>query len=99
MGCLTCIFQLGKKLSWMILIDRNEEVTIKELSEKIDVSPRTIHRDLNTIEKLLRAYNLELVRKTGVGIQIVGSETDKEILKQKLNLSRFVSIRWTKGKQ
>ncbi len=67
------------------LIDRNEEVTIKELSEKIAVSPRTIHRDLNTIEKLLRAYNLELVRKTGVGIQIVGVETNKEALKQKLN--------------
>ncbi|MBO0587384.1 BglG family transcription antiterminator [Sporosarcina sp. E16_8] len=67
------------------LIDRNEEVTIKELSEKIAVSPRTIHRDLNTLEKLLRAYNLELIRKTGVGIQIVGVETDKEILKQKLN--------------
>lgn len=67
------------------LINRNEEVTIKELSEKIAVSPRTIHRDLNTIEKLLRPYNLELIRKTGVGIQILGEETNKEILKQKLN--------------
>jgi mannitol operon transcriptional antiterminator len=66
------------------LIDRNEEVTIKELSEKIDVSPRTIHRDLNTIEKLLCTYNLELIRKTGVGMQIVGLETNKEILKQQL---------------
>lgn len=67
------------------LINRSEEVTIKELSEKIAVSPRTIHRDLNTIEKLLRPYNLELIRKTGVGIQILGEETNKEILKQKLN--------------
>lgn len=67
------------------LINRSEEVTIKELSEIIAVSPRTIHRDLNTIERLLRTYNLEFIRKTGVGIQIVGGEPNKEILKQKLN--------------
>ncbi|WP_218624839.1 PRD domain-containing protein [Sporosarcina sp. E16_3] len=75
------------------LIDRNEEVTIKELSEKIAVSPRTIHRDLKTIEKLLRAYNLKLVRKTGVGIKIVGGETNKAALKQKLNT--FTSREYT----
>lgn len=73
-----------EKLIVEILLDKREELTIKDLAEEIDVSPRTIHRDLKGIEKLLNEYDLGLIRKTGVGIQITGSEESKENLKRKL---------------
>ena len=73
-----------EKMIVEILLDKREELTIKELAEKIEVSPRTIHRDLKSIELLLKNYNLGLVRKTGVGIQITGSHENKENLKRKL---------------
>ena len=66
------------------LIMEQGEITIKELSKKIDVSSRTIHRDLNKIEELLESYQLALVRKSGVGVQIVGEEQNKLALKQQL---------------
>jgi mannitol operon transcriptional antiterminator len=73
-----------EKLIVEILLDKREELTIKDLAEEIDVSPRTIHRDLKGIEKLLNEYDLGLIRKAGVGIQITGSEESKENLKRKL---------------
>lgn len=73
-----------EKLIVEILLDEREELTVKELAEKIDVSPRTIHRDLKGIESILKTYNLKLVKKTGIGIQITGSPEDKEDLKRKL---------------
>ena len=73
-----------EKLIVEILLDKREELTIKDLAEEIDVSVRTIHRDLKGIGKLLKEYNLGLNRKTGVGIQITGSEESKENLKRKM---------------
>ncbi|MFF2753174.1 BglG family transcription antiterminator [Psychrobacillus sp. NPDC058041] len=65
------------------LIVEQGEVTIKELSKKINVSSRTIHRDLNKIEELLHSYQLELIKKSGVGVQIIGQEKGKrELIKQ-----------------
>ncbi|WP_203247060.1 BglG family transcription antiterminator [Sporosarcina beigongshangi] len=72
-----------------MLIDRQQEVTIKELSEDIDVSSRTIHRDLDRIEELLQSAHLELSRKAGVGILIIGSQQNKEDLKKELNTFTF----------
>lgn len=67
------------------LFDNIEGLTIKELSKKIDVSPRTIHRDLTAIEKIVEKYDLELIRKTGVGIQLNGSDKSKQSLKEQIS--------------
>lgn len=71
------------------LLEEQEEVTIKELSKKIDVSSRTIHRDLNKLEELLATYQLKLIRKSGVGVQIVGDERNKLALKEQLDKFTF----------
>lgn len=73
-----------EKLILEILLDKREKLTIKELAKKIDVSSRTIHRDLKGVEKLLNEYNLDLLRKTGAGIQITGLEASKADLKRKI---------------
>ncbi|HDR6289171.1 TPA: BglG family transcription antiterminator [Bacillus cereus] len=64
-----------------ILLEKNEEMTVKDLADEIDVSVRTIHRDLKGIEDILNDYNLNLVKKSGVGIQINGEQTNIEKLK------------------
>lgn len=66
------------------LLEKNQKITIKKLAEEIDVSPRTIHRDLSGIESYLATHQLELARKTGAGIQIIGAVQNKELLKRKL---------------
>jgi mannitol operon transcriptional antiterminator len=71
------------------LIVEEEEVTIKKLSELIDVSARTIHRDLNKIKDFLGSYHLTLIRKSGVGVQIAGLDKDKLELKQQLGRLNF----------
>ena len=66
------------------LIVEQEEITIKELSQKIDVSSRTIQRDLSQIKSILDSYQLQLIRKSGVGIQIIGNEQVKQELVHQL---------------
>lgn len=70
------------------LIVEQEEITIKELSKKIDVSSRTVQRDLNNVQSILDSYELELIRKSGVGVQIIGNEQRKQELVQQLKQFR-----------
>ncbi|MEK5037611.1 BglG family transcription antiterminator [Sporosarcina sp. FSL K6-3457] len=88
-GVFTMYISAREKAIIEVLIDRQEEVTIKELSKEIDVSSRTIHRDLDRIEELLQNYQLKLLRKAGVGIQIIGANQHKEDLKRELNVFTF----------
>ncbi len=55
-------------------------ITVKELAESIDVSVRTIHRDLKGVEDILNEYDLKLIKKSGKGIQVEGSPTNIEEL-------------------
>ncbi|WP_309298041.1 BglG family transcription antiterminator [Cytobacillus sp. NCCP-133] len=68
-----------------ILLLQEAEVTIADLANELDVSPRTIHRDLKGIEYILKDYNLTLKKTSGIGIQLVGSEE----MKTKLQLHLF----------
>ncbi|MBS8265674.1 PRD domain-containing protein [Mesobacillus boroniphilus] len=56
-----------------ILLTEKEEMTVKDLADKIGVSGRTVHRDLKNIEDILMEYELTLLKKSGVGVQISGS--------------------------
>lgn len=57
-----------------ILLSTKDELTVKELADEIRVSVRTVHRDLKNVEDILAEYDLMLLKKSGVGIQIAGSE-------------------------
>lgn len=74
------------------LIVEQEEITIKELSEKIDVSSRTIQRDLSNIQSILDSYQLKLIRKSGVGVQIIGKEQKSKNWRSSLKNSRNGNI-------
>lgn len=56
------------------LLDIKVEVTVSELAKRIGVSGRTIHRDLKNIEDILVEYDLSLIKKSGLGILIIGDK-------------------------
>ncbi|MBV7508751.1 BglG family transcription antiterminator [Bacillus sp. sid0103] len=57
-----------------ILLTESDELTVKDLADQIGVSGRTVHRDLKNIEDILKEYDLSLLKKSGVGVQITGSK-------------------------
>ncbi len=65
-----------------ILLSTKDELTVKDLADEIHVSVRTVHRDLKNVEDILAEYDLTLLKKSGVGIQVAGSE-------QKVNELQF----------
>ncbi|WP_417898659.1 BglG family transcription antiterminator [Bacillus haimaensis] len=64
-----------------ILLSSEKEMTVRDLADEIDVSTRTIHRDLKDVEDILKNYDLSLVKKSGVGVQIIGDKKNIEDLK------------------
>ncbi len=62
------------------LLETREDTTVKEIALLLEVSSRTVHRDLKGVEEVLQEYELELNKKSGIGIGIVGDEDKKEKL-------------------
>lgn len=60
-----------------ILLNQDHYITIKRLSEQLKVSGKTVRNDLNDIAGWLSCNELTLIKKTGMGILIEGSEEKK----------------------
>ncbi|GAC91505.1 transcriptional regulator MtlR [Anoxybacillus flavithermus NBRC 109594] len=63
-----------------LLLAHPKGITVKDVAKQLDVSERTVHRDLKGVEQVVGAYDLQLIKKAGVGIQIVGNEEKKHQL-------------------
>ncbi|WP_205665336.1 BglG family transcription antiterminator [Pseudalkalibacillus hwajinpoensis] len=63
-----------------LLLDSNEFFTVKGIAEELEVSERTVHRDLAGVEGILTEYDLKLIKKAGVGVQIDGEELKRSEL-------------------
>ena len=61
-----------------ILLTEPDGITVNEVAEQIEVSTRTIHRELNDIEHFLLKYQLQLSKRSGIGVSIEGDANDKE---------------------
>ena len=61
--------------------------TAEKLAESLDVSRRTILRDLPSLSRKLKTYGVSLETKAGVGMSLIGEEQDIRSLKEKLKLS------------
>ncbi len=68
------------KQIFQVLLKEPAPVSVKFLAEQIGVSRRTVQRELEYIGASLKPYGLAFVSKTGVGIWIEGSDTDKKRL-------------------
>lgn len=62
------------------LLSEKNAVTVRELAAAVQVSERTVHRDLNHVESILSAFGLSLERKTGIGIRIRGAPEKRKQL-------------------
>lgn len=73
-----------RSLLEVLLSTKQKYWTVQELAEKLDVSTRTIHRDLNQLPSLLQKYHLELLKQVGVGTLIKGEDVNKQALQKAL---------------
>ncbi|SEN65867.1 BglG family transcription antiterminator [Lihuaxuella thermophila] len=67
-----------------ILLRERDGITVREIAEEVQISSRTVHRELNDVEKLLNRYELKLKKKAGTGLLIQGDQEKLEELKQAL---------------
>ncbi|WP_096272481.1 BglG family transcription antiterminator [Paucisalibacillus globulus] len=67
------------------LLNAEKDTTVKAIATELGVSIRTVHRDLKSIESLLSHYNLELKKKSGVGLHINGKKADKDAFQQAIS--------------
>lgn len=69
-----------RKILEVILLSE-EETTVSSIAKILNVSSRTVHRDLKGVEEILKSYDLSLSKQSGVGILVKGSSENKEKLK------------------
>ncbi|QDY83690.1 PRD domain-containing protein [Paenibacillus polymyxa] len=66
------------------LLEQPQEVTAGEIAEKINVSTRTVHRELGAIECWLAAHEVKLEKKSGIGIYVDANPTQLASLREQL---------------
>ena len=66
------------------LLAGDEFQTIASLAEQLDVSGKTISREIATVEAVLVPYGLTLQKKKGQGIRLVGSAAQRKTLREAL---------------
>lgn len=59
-------------------------VTYEDLSKIFMVSVATIRSDINQVDRVVGDYDVELIKKRGVGVKIQGSAKNKNMLKNML---------------
>lgn len=64
----------------LILLQENQIIPVKKLAEEINVSKRTVQREIEYIDSSLKKYKVSLQTKTGIGIWLEGDEADKNNL-------------------
>ncbi|WP_017729352.1 BglG family transcription antiterminator [Halalkalibacterium ligniniphilum] len=64
------------------LLKEKQGTTIQKIADELDVSTRTIQRDLKGIEDILKEYKLSLAKQSGVGLLIQGGQEGIEQLQQ-----------------
>src|SRR5690625_1409586 len=67
------------------LLKARQAITMSELASELEVSSRTIHRDLKHVEEIVSAFDVTLDRKSVSGLEMFGHEEDKESLALYIN--------------
>ncbi|WP_017473056.1 BglG family transcription antiterminator [Amphibacillus jilinensis] len=62
------------------LLNNESGITIEQLAAVLDVSSRTVHRDLKVVEDIVVKHHLSLTKKAGVGVKLEGDKADKRQL-------------------
>lgn len=68
----------------IILLQKEEIISVKELAERIGVSKRTVQRELECVAHVLTPYHISFESKTGKGVWLSGAAEDKSALLSQL---------------
>lgn len=63
----------------------NDYITISKIAKDLNVSGRTVLREISEVEKFLKRNGVSLDKKTGVGIKVCGSIKEKQSIINLLN--------------
>lgn len=64
----------------MIMLEREQVISVKELADLIGVSKRTVQRELEYVGSSLKEYGITFETKTGKGVWLSGGKEGKERL-------------------
>lgn len=68
-----------------LLMNQRDDITAGEIAAEINVSTRTVHRELSELETILETYGVRLRKKSGKGIQLLAEPQNREILRSLLD--------------
>ncbi|WP_237458344.1 BglG family transcription antiterminator [Pontibacillus yanchengensis] len=69
----------------------NEEVlSIKDIADTLEVSTRTVHRDIKGVEEVLQQFDLKLEKLSGQGLRIEGTKEAKQQVKQTVYQQKII---------
>jgi mannitol operon transcriptional antiterminator len=70
-----------------VLLNRQGEVTAGQLAQDVQISSRTVHRELQELELVLDLHGISLVKKSGLGIILEGNEHSLNQFQEELRRS------------
>jgi mannitol operon transcriptional antiterminator len=70
-----------------LLLKSPEPVSVEKFSTLLDISRRTVFRELETADRVLKSYNINLSTKSGKGMVLEGRPEDKNELREALEKS------------
>ncbi len=68
-----------------LLLQSQDDLPIKQIADLLEVSSRTVHRDLKGIEEVLESHQLTLQKKTGSGLAILGNDENRHQLRRSIS--------------
>lgn len=81
------------------LLNSDVPISAKQLSEKFNVSVRTIRYDLDNIDYWLKSKNIDMLKKPNIGIWINAGEKEKKFLINEINSLNFSARVLTKDER
>ena len=68
-----------------IICNEDDYITTSKIAKDLEVSGRTVLREIHEVEKFLKQNGLRLDKKTGVGIKVIGTRIEKQNIVNLLN--------------
>lgn len=73
----------------LALLDESGPLSVKRLAEQINISKRTVQRELEYLPRALKKYDVRFCSKTGTGIWLEGSSESRACLLSDLQTEDF----------
>lgn len=69
----------------LLMLNEDKVISVKNLAEQMNLSKRTVQRELEYLGKALKEYNVTFCSKTGTGVWLEGEPEDRERLLRQLS--------------